>query len=159
MSTNHQEIIYENQSSVTAAFQARNVQAAVRDDLPWLFLMGCLTGPRLISEIKDTFVDMWRYVCFYNPAEFKSVYCNSGVLLEISRCSGTFCREQFWAELGEVCHCATAHAQQAQTLSQTVLTGSLQLTLFLVNPELHGTEHRNVYVPSHSCWDQWLFFH
>lgn len=59
MSTNYQEIIYENQSrSVTAAFQARNVQAAVRDDLPCLFLMGCLTGPRLISEIKDTYVDM-----------------------------------------------------------------------------------------------------
>lgn len=59
LNTNHQEIIYENRScSVTAAFQARNVQAAVRDDLPCLFLMGCLTGPRLISEIKDTFVDI-----------------------------------------------------------------------------------------------------
>lgn len=61
MSTNHQEIIYENQScSVTAAFQARNVQGAVRDDPRCLFLMGCLTGARLISEIKDTFVDMRR---------------------------------------------------------------------------------------------------
>lgn len=59
MSRNHQEIIYENQScSVMAAFQARNVQAALRDDLSCLFLMGCLTGARLISEIKDTFVDM-----------------------------------------------------------------------------------------------------
>lgn len=39
MSTNHQEIIYENQScSGTAAFQATNVQAAVRDDTPCLFL-------------------------------------------------------------------------------------------------------------------------
>lgn len=60
MSTNHQDIIYENQSSVTAAFQTRNVQAVVRDDIPCLFLMGCLTEPILISEIKETYVDMWR---------------------------------------------------------------------------------------------------
>lgn len=48
----------------------------------------------------------------------------------------------------EVCHCATANAPQGQALPQTVLTGRLQLTLSLVNPELHRTEYMNVYVPS-----------
>lgn len=58
MNTDRQETTYENQSySVTAAFQARNVKAAVRADLPCLFLMRCVIGPRLISEIKDTSAD------------------------------------------------------------------------------------------------------
>lgn len=58
-STDCQETAYENRScSVTAAFHARNVQAAVRADLPCLFLMGCVIGPRLISEIKGTSADM-----------------------------------------------------------------------------------------------------
>lgn len=59
ISTDRQETTYGNQScSVTAAFRASNVQAAGKADLPCLFLMGCVTGPRLISEIKDTSADM-----------------------------------------------------------------------------------------------------
>lgn len=58
MYTDRQETTYKNQSySVTAAFHARNVKAAVRADLPCLFLMRCVIGPRLISEIKDTSAD------------------------------------------------------------------------------------------------------
>lgn len=54
------------------------------------------------------------------------------------------------AKLGGSVHCATANAQEAWALSQTLLTGRLQLTLFLVNPELHRIEYMNVYVPWHS---------
>lgn len=99
LSTNHQEIIYENQScSVTAAFQGRNVHSSC------LFLMGCLTGPRLISEI--------RYLCRYVKG-VSTTLLNSNqysAMVEISSCSGVFHREQCWAPCKTGRKCATCHS-------------------------------------------------
>lgn len=58
MSRDRQETAYENQSCSVTAFQARNVKAAVRADLPCLFLIRYVIGPKLISEIKDTSADI-----------------------------------------------------------------------------------------------------